>query len=153
YRAIDSAFRQEFGHRAEIFLQRSSDKAKTIRLLRGTIPVRVVVQRKWVTVTEDFAKSKGTKFKLGDDSLVISRAEHDKNGSSHLEIEVPPPEEGVRWRWHQRVRLEDANGNRYEANGSGNSSTGDHHWIHVSYGKAKDAKIGPPTRVMMEEWT
>jgi hypothetical protein len=151
-REIDAALRQNFAHASDVLLQRGSARAKSIRRLRGTLPVRVVVERKWVAVTEDFVKSKGTKFKLSGDTLEISRAEQDKDGGADLQIEVPPPENGVRWMWHQRVRLEDGKGNRYESNGSGNSSSGGRHWIHVSYGKPRDAKVGPPTRVVMEDW-
>src|SRR5438445_5890888 len=65
---------QELRHSTEIQLQRSTDTAKTIKMLRGSVPVKVVVERKPVTVTKSIYDSKSTKFKIGGETLEITEA-------------------------------------------------------------------------------
>src|SRR5262249_7838808 len=132
--------------------QRSSGKARMVKELRGTIIVRVVVEKKNVVITEKFLESKGTKINAGDATLEITEARKDKDGYLSVRLEVPPPQTGVRMHWHDRFFLEDAKGNRYSRNGHGTESSGMQHWISVHWGKSNDAKLGPATKLIFEDW-
>jgi hypothetical protein len=149
---VEDVFREDFQHVAAVRLQRSSAKARTIRVLRGTIPVLVVVERKQVVVTEQFLASEGTAFRIGGDSLKITQAMRIVNGDFYLRLAVPPRQNGVRWLWHERVHLEDARGNRYETCDRGTSISGGQHEIQLNYAKAKDPKVGPPSKLIVEDW-
>ncbi len=146
-------FRKPFQYQVEILLQRSSRDARTVKHLRGVIPVQVMVARKLVVVTESFLQSQGTKCQIGDYLLQITRAEKDANGNIDVAVAVPKDRTGERHYWRDRIHLEDAKGNRYVATGHGSSTRGGRHEVSLSYNESKNGKVGPPTKLLIEDWT
>jgi hypothetical protein len=150
-RVID-LFRADFQHTSDILLQRSSEKARTIKTLRGVIPVQVVAERKPLVVTEKVLEATGKKFQIGESSLEITQAEKSKDGTYHFRLAVPPDASGVHIRWHDRVHLEDAKGHRYEPHGLGDTHSGGIHEIMLDYAESKDPAVGPPSKLLVEDW-
>ena len=111
-----------------------------------------MVARKLVVVTENFLQSQGTKCQIGDNPLQITRAEKDANGNIDVAVAVPKDPTGERHYWQDRIHLEDAKGNRYVATGHGSKTTGGRHEVLLFYHE-KDAKVGPPTKLLIEDWT
>ena len=101
------------GETVYLCLHRTDKNAKAIRELRGWIPVRVVVERKRVLVTDDFLKSNGTKFQLGEATYEIANTRHLGNIITSLSISGPRFSPEIDSRWPDRVRFEDADGNRW----------------------------------------
>jgi hypothetical protein len=146
-------FNKDFQHTADIHLRRSTDAAKRIKELRGDIPVKVVVERKLVVVSDKVLDSKGTKCKVGGDTLEIVRAEQDEGGGVDINIAIPPDRNGVEMHhWNKRVHLEDDKGNRFESSGGGHSISGEMREVIVHYRAPKDSKLGPPTKLIIEDW-
>ncbi|MDB5312014.1 MAG: hypothetical protein JWO38_6216 [Gemmataceae bacterium] len=133
--------------------RRSSERSLAVRTLRGTVPVRVVVERRRVIVTETILTSEGAKFRLGGDTVTVKRAELDKDGGFYLRLGVPG-DPGGEWkrRWHQRVSVEDAKGKPLKSNGSGWGSSGDEHHISVTYPAKNGPGELPPARLVVEDW-
>jgi hypothetical protein len=149
--SLKEMVRQDFQHTAEVLLQRSSERTRTIRRLRGTIPVKVVVERKPVVVTEKFLESKGTRFQIGGETLEITQAEQTEGGQCYVRLAVPPDRDGIRTYWHKRIHLEDARGNRYRPAGHGTSSSGGEHHVMVDYARPEGPMTGRPTRLIIED--
>jgi hypothetical protein len=135
-----------------IVLQRSNEQAKTIKALRGTVPVKVVVERKSVVVTKNVLESKGTKFDIAGDTLEITDAVQLKAGHYYVSIAVPPELDERQAHWFERVQLEDVNGIRYESRSLGTSTGGTKKEINFLYDQSANPKLGPPCRLVFEDW-
>jgi hypothetical protein len=144
--------RQSVEDSAEVVLQRSSKTAKVIKELRGAIPVVVVVERKQKVITEKVLSSAGTKFQIGGSTLEIIRSELDEDGNYSIQLSVPPDRRGIDLRWHDRVRIEDATGNKYESNGHGTSSSDHKKEISFHYAQSNDPRVGLPSKLIIEDW-
>jgi hypothetical protein len=125
-----------------VILLQVPEGARTIKEVRGTISIQVAVARKNVVATENFLASRGTKFRVGNDTLEIIRAGENPNGY-YLTIALPP-KTGYDPCWSQRIHLEDAKGNRY------NSKGGTGAFDFISW---ESPGVGPPVKVVVEDWT
>ncbi|HYV35615.1 MAG TPA: HEAT repeat domain-containing protein [Gemmataceae bacterium] len=136
---------------ALLMMERSSDKAKRVKTLRGSIPVRLVVERKPVVITERFLESTDMKFKLGADELTILEARQD-NKDKHVEFRLRIPEGLKSTDWHERVVLEDAKGKRFQPDSWGTIGINGSRSITLGYSAAANPKVGPPAKLIMEDW-
>jgi hypothetical protein len=142
----------DFHLTAEVRLRRTTDASTRIRRLVGVIPAHVVLERKRVVAAPNFIGSTGTKVKVGEDSLEINRAESTETGHFHLWIATPNDEGRLPGRGHDRVHVEDAAGRRLRQSGFGNGSFGDREQIWKIFGASNDPNIGPPVRLIVENW-
>jgi hypothetical protein len=148
-------FRGEFLSSSDVRLRRASESAKTAKLIRGTIPVKAIVIRKNVVITNKLADSTGTSFRAGTDSLQITRIGNQGGGSIEVQILVPFNNGANNDSWHQRFHVEDDEGNRFQDHGRGSSSDGRQQWISLYYGPPfnnNKKKVGPPTKLIFEDW-
>jgi hypothetical protein len=150
--SLRSLFRESSKDSTNIVLQRSSGKGKTIKVIRGTVPVMVMVERKPKVITDKVLASTGTKFQIGDGNLEIIQSEIDKDGNYKIRLSLPPDRKGIDLHWHDRIQIEDANGNKYEANGRSTSTSGNNKEISFHYGQPKDPKVGLPSKLIIEDW-
>lgn len=147
------SFRGESVTSADVRLRRASETAKTVKLVRGTIPVRAIVIRRPVVVAGKVLEAGGTSFKAGTDSLQILRVNNQGGGSVEVEILVPREESGNAREWHERFHLEDEGGNRFQMNGRGTSSDGRTYRISMYFSPPfNNKKVGPPARLVFEDW-
>src|SRR5690606_8474760 len=111
---------------SRLALKRGSRQGRTIRKLKGIIPIRIVVEKKMQVITENLRDARGLKFTLGDTELTIFSIDYEEIDSScNISIQIPAPKEDESLHWQERIHLEDANGNRYRSSGSGSSRIGD----------------------------
>jgi hypothetical protein len=144
---------QEYHCVTAILLQRGSDKARTLKVLRGVIPVEVVVERKRVIVTEKFLESTGTECRVGQDAIKIIAAEDRKEKGYSVRFTVPPFPRDARTCWVERTHLEDARGNRYQRRLHGDLDGGEMVTrININYEPSNDPQLGPPKRLIIEDW-
>jgi hypothetical protein len=149
-------FTRDFEHPIEIHLQRGSEKARVVKEIRGTIACRIVVPKN-VLITEKFLESKGTKIKAGSAELAILQASAFQEGVGHLFVDLlsgPVPlhsAEATRRFERERFSLEDAKGNRYSSLSS-MAFDGGVVSFSVRFAQPEDAKIGPPARLIFEDW-
>jgi hypothetical protein len=150
---VRDLFRVEALGSTELLLQRSTDRAKMLTVLRGAVPVKVVVERKLVAVTNSIYDSKGTKFKIGGETLEITRAEEADPDRFKLEIRVPSESHDLLKRWHKRIHVEDANGHRLSPSSFGSESSGNEYRVDYTYHLSDDPMVGPPCKLIVEDWT
>lgn len=137
---------------SQIRLRRGHENAKTIRELKGTIPVQLVIEKRKVLISDNFEKANGTTFRVGNDTLKLTQVKMD-GGNPHMEMTVPA-QDGRRDanNWHERVILEDAAGLKYSINGRGTSSSGNNDYRISVYFGSNGNKIGPPAKLFIEDW-
>jgi len=145
-------FRGESLTSSDIRLRRASESAKSVKLVRGVVPVKMILIRRPTVVTNKILEASGTSFRAGADSMQISRVTN-QGGSFEIEIIVPREESGNRRDWHDRFHVEDAAGNKFQRNGSGTSSDGRTYRISMYYSPPFNKKdVGPPTKLIFEDW-
>jgi hypothetical protein len=138
---------------SDIRLRRASETAKTLKLVRGTIPVKTILIRKNVVITNKISEATGTMFKAGNDGLTITRVTAQGGGQIEVEVSVPPGENGSYPQgWDKRFHVEDDEGNRFQSNGGGSRSNGKQYWISGYYSAPFNKKAGPPTKFIFEDW-
>lgn len=149
-------FRGEHLHSADVRLRRASPTAKTAKVIRGTIPVKAVLIRKPVVVSNKVLESAGTTFKAGTESLAIRNVQNQGGGNVNIEVLIPwrdtsrsPDQE-----WYDRFKLEDEAGNRFQMNGRGSSYDGREYRINMYFSPPFNnrQKVGAPTRFIFEDW-
>jgi hypothetical protein len=145
-------FRGESLTSSDIRLRRASETAKTLKLVRGVVPVKMILMRKPVVVTNKILDASGTSFRAGTDSMQISRVTN-QGGSFEVEIVVPREENSGRREWHERFHVEDSAGNKFRMNGRGTSSDGRTYRISMYFSPPFNKKeVGPPAKLVFDEW-
>ena len=146
-------FRGEHLHSSDVRLRRASETAKTARVIRGTIPVKAVLIRKPVVVGGKLADSAGATVRSGADSLVVTEVQNQGGNNVMVSIRMPADNNGQQREWHDRFRVEDDAGNRYQMNGRGTSSDGRVYTIQMYYAPPFNKKnVGPPSKLIFEDW-
>jgi hypothetical protein len=146
-------FRGESLLASDLRLRRASEEAKTLKVVRGTIPVKTILLRKQVVVTNKVLESSGTRFRAGTDGLEITQVNNQGGGSLSVEIAVPREDGNRNWQWYDRFHVEDEAGNRFQSHGSGSRSNGQQNWISIYWGPPfNKKKVGPPTKLVFEDW-
>jgi hypothetical protein len=139
-----------FACETKLLLQRSNPSSKAVRQLTGTVPVDLIIEKKPVIVSDDLAKANGTKFRVGNYTLEVTRAEISPSGGN-IEIRIPPDQNQNENNWHGRMILEDVNGQRFADHGRGSSSSGNgDRRVSVYFGNP--GKLAAPKRFIVEDW-
>ena len=138
----------------QVRLQRAVDKATRIAELTGKIPVKVVIEKKRVVVSEKPTEARGTRIRTGTGELEITQASSEGGGGSFsLEVKVPVDPNGMpSMQWTNRIRLEDENGNAFPSYSSGSRSSGREYWMRKTYQTNAGGKFGAPAKIVFEEW-
>jgi hypothetical protein len=143
---------QLFTFDTELRIQRTADSSTSIRELKGTLPLNLVVEKKPVIVSEDLSKASGTKFRIGNDNLQVTRANVHNTGGE-VEMLIPARDGNSNSEhWHNRMILEDDAGLRFRDSGRGTSSSGTEYRVSVFFDVPGGVKIGPPKRFIVEDW-
>jgi hypothetical protein len=146
-------FRGESTHYSDVRLRRASESAKSVKVVRGTIPVRTILIRRPVVVTSKVLESGGTSFRAGSDSLHIKQVRNQGGGSIEVEIQVPREENGSYREWHERFSVEDEAGNKFQMNGRGSSSNGREYSISMYFSPPFNKNnLGAPAKLVFEDW-
>jgi hypothetical protein len=132
--------------------QRLTDTSRMIKKLRGVVPIEVVGDRNPIVITDKLGESKGTKFKIGVEEFEIKRAEFDESGQFCLEIAEPTGIQRRTSMWHERMRLEDANGNLCSPTTTGARSSATERQVLLYFSPEPAAKVGPPCKMIVEDW-
>jgi hypothetical protein len=132
-------------------LKPASKNAKSISLLKGTIPVQIEKETKITVLAEKALDAKGKKFKFGDVSIEIDEVKHGAN-QLHVYLTMTGGRAAA-GEIDGELELRDDKGNAYQVGGSGLSSDGQTARVHFTYvgvQDAKSAKLVHLKRVTME---
>jgi hypothetical protein len=143
----------------QVPIGKASAKAKSVKLIRGSVPVTVLVRQTPVVVTDKILGAKGKKIKVGDHEFVFEDVKKmvGKQYQIRLNIvrldKVDPNDYSWMNNIYQRLELRDDKGNQYQTWGTswGNSGA-DRVQITFTYNGSNVAKIGPPAKFIYMDW-
>jgi len=141
---------------AQAELVRASDRATSVKLLRGTIPVHLLVEQKPVVVAEKIAEGKGTKATFGSVTISIEDVVVMPNKQVQIKMSVAEANHGNDYSWtntlYQRFELQDDKGNKYSNYGAGWSSSGPAAvQMTLNFGGLANAEA--PGKLIFQSWT
>ena len=152
-RSARGTFRGESLISSDVRIRRASETAKTVKVLRGTIPVQTILIRKPVVVTSKVLESGGTTFRAGNDSILIKQVTNQGGANIWVEMQVPRFENDPYRQWNERFHLEDDAGNKFNMNGGGSSSNGREFTISLYFSPPfNNKKVGAPAKLVFEDW-
>jgi hypothetical protein len=136
-------------------LVRLSEKASSIRLIRGVLPVSLLVAQRPVVVTEKLLENKTKKLQAGQTALAledVTEVPQNKQWQVRLTITQDGDEPGWSNQLYQRFELFDAKGNKYASNGAGWSGSANSVRMTLTFGSNGNAALGPPDKLVFQSW-
>jgi hypothetical protein len=155
-RFYGSAYKRMSMH-VSLSLNRVSEKATTLRLIRGVVPVTLLVEQKPVELSDDALKAKGKKVTVGDLDFHIEGVE--KQGNDEYEVSLTVTNKGnpndYSWQsgLYRRVELLDDKGVKLFNRGSSSSTGNNTSKMTLHFGRSGGAgKPGAPKRIVYQHW-
>ncbi len=141
---------------AELPLGHPSPRARSVKLLRGTVPVTVLVEQRPAVVSDKLAK--GLKTKVGTTTFLIEDVSETPAKQAQLKMTVTEDGAGNDSSWtnslYNRLEVYDEKGQRMVNYGSSWSHSGGNQvQITFTYGAAGANKLGTPTKLVYQVWT
>lgn len=144
---------------SEVNLSRPSVKAGSIKLLRASLPVTLLVEQKPVVVADPILRAKGRKVTIGTTTFHFEDVSSLPGNQYQLKFTIT--EENVDnpndYTWmntiYQRIELQDEKGNIYQViSGNWGGNGANSFRAALTYGQFGPAKIGPPRRFVFHTW-
>jgi hypothetical protein len=143
---------------SSLHLQRISEKATSIKLLKGMVPLTIIVEQKPIALTDDFLSAKGKKTLVGDLEFNIETVQKMPNNQFQVKLTVTnkagnPNDYTWQNSLYNRFELVDAKGVKYQTWGSSTSGGRGTVTMTLTYnGAFGGTKPGPPTRFIYQHW-
>lgn len=150
---------RSFYHDAWTNLVRPARDAEMVKRLRGTVPVRVLVEQTPEIVLENPKAGKGQKLKSDSTELDVEDFKEAAGGRQGYELKFNVRSlrsDGTEYHFYNSIRhrfeLQDAKGNKYGWSGGGwggneNSVRGTFNFSHPG------GEVGPPVKLILYGWT
>jgi hypothetical protein len=144
----------------DLNLVRPSVKATAIKVLRGSIPVTLLVEQKPVVLADDILKAKGKKVNVGTTMFAFEDASELPAGKQiQVKVSVTEnnPDNPNDYTWmntlYNRIELQDQDGTRYQNFGSSWGNSGPNNvQMTLTFGPAGAAKLKPPAKFVFQSW-
>lgn len=139
-------------------LHRNEEKAKTLKVIRGYVPLTLLVADKKVTVVDKVTEAKDKKVKVGDTEFHIESVKEMPNRQIQVKMTLTNPtitdQNDYSWvqSLYQRLELVDAKGNKYSDFGSSTTnSTSSRVEMIRTFGTSNES-IGKPDKLVYHLW-
>lgn len=140
-------------------LIRVSEKASSIKLVRGVVPCTLLVEQRPMTLADDVMKAKGKKQTIGDLEFSIEDVQKQPNSQYQVKFTVTYKGNPNDYTWqntlYNRMELMDAKGNKYQNwgsswHGGGNNSV----TMTLTYNgsNANPVKPGDAKKLVYQHW-
>jgi hypothetical protein len=144
---------------SELNLYRPSSKATSIKVLRGSIPVTLLMEQKPVVLAEDILKAKGKKVTVGTTTFDFEDATELAGKQLQVKVSVTEhnPDGSNDYTWmnslYSRIEVQDQKGNRYQNFGSSWGNSGPNNvQMTLTFGPIGPAKMTPPAKFVFQSW-
>jgi len=141
-------------------LRRVSEKATTIKVLRGTVPVNLLTEQKPVVVTDKVLTDKGKKLKVDSTSILLHEATVLPTKQVQLKLAITEDSKDSNdYTWmntmYQRLQLLDDKGNPYQNHGTSWGNSGPNHVeLTMTFGPPPAAgKDASPAKLVFQSWS
>jgi hypothetical protein len=145
----------------QLTLDQPSEKARSVKLIKGTLPVTLLVSEKAEVVTDQLMAAKGKKFKAADAAFAIGEVtQMPANKQYQLQMSVTDESKEASdndYTWlnslYQRLEIQDEKGNKYMTFGSSWSNSNSRHVeMTLNIGPQANAAVGPPAKLVYQSW-
>jgi hypothetical protein len=150
---------KSYTQQAQVTLVRGARGAQVVKLLRGHVPLTLLMEQKQDLVVEKVLTAKGKKFKSADANLAIDDVT--ETGAKQYQVKLSVTKQGENnpndytWRnsLYQRLELQDAKGNKYMSQGftEANFSPAGVNGTFL-FGDNGNADLGPPVKLIYYTW-
>ena len=113
---------RSFVYPASAYLAWPSKTSRTLKVVKGIVPVTLLAEQKLVVVTDNLQAAQGKKFKIGPATFNIDSVGTTGNKQHEIKITYNEDSNEMNYDWNrlqaiqQRVELQDANGKKIAAN-------------------------------------
>jgi hypothetical protein len=151
---------RQLSWQTQVQLHRPSLSASTVKVMRGTVPVTLLIDQKAVLVTDKALEAKGKKVKAAGMEFRFDEVTKQAAGQYQFKIHITNSDSSnpgdMSWTntIYQRLELHDAKGNKYNAWGTSWHSSGPNFvQITFTFSTAGRAGMGAPERFLFQSWT
>ena len=147
---------KQMSMQASVSLQRTSQKATTLKELRGVLPVSLLVEQKPMPIAEKILTAKGKKSNIGDLEFTIETVTKKPNNLFEIKFTIANKGNPNDYNWmnniYQRLELIDAKGEKFQNQGSNwHGNNGNSVGLTLTYGTG-GRKMGDPDRFLFQHW-
>jgi hypothetical protein len=137
-------------------LERRSEKATMMKLLRGVVPMTVLVEQKPIVITEKILAGKDVKKMIGELEFHIQEAKKLPGNQVQVKFSVTNKKSND-YTWqnslYNRIELHDDKGNKFNIWGTSWGGSGPNNvQMTLTYGNPGVAKPGEPTKFVFMHW-
>ena len=151
---------RSFSHQMQVGLARPSEKATAVKLLKGSVPVTLLVSEKPEVVTDKILEAKGKKFSTGGATFAIEEVAATAANQYQIRMSITDDtKDGADndYTWlnslYWRVEVQDDKGNKYQPVGSNwMNSSPRMVQIQFTYAPLGNQKLGPPAKLVYRSW-
>jgi hypothetical protein len=138
-------------------LYRPSEKATMLKLLKGVVPVTLLVEQKPMVLSDKILSAKGTKKKVGDLEFNIENVQKMANNQVQIKFTVANKGNATDYMWmntlYQRLELQDEKGNKFQNWGSSwGGNNGNSVQMTLTFGHFGAGKAPTPARLVYQHW-
>jgi hypothetical protein len=150
---------KQLGLSGSLNLHRPSEKANAVKLLRGVVPVTVLVEQRPVVLADKVLSAKPKKMDMGDITFNLEAVTKTANNQYQVKFTATNNQKGNihDYGWtntlYQRMELHDAKGNKYQNWGSSWGSSGNNHVnMTLTFANFNRAGVGDPVKLVYQHW-
>jgi hypothetical protein len=147
-----------YSQRVRVRLRRPSAKATGIAVVRGALPLTLLVDEKPAVLT-DLLSAKGKNGKAGSTGFHVDDVVPQPGGRARVKLTVKEgkPADGTGFQWMdtltQRIEVRDDGGGNYQIVSGGCRSSPNETQLDLVFGPEPGAKLGPPSKLIFHDWT
>jgi hypothetical protein len=149
-----------FSTQTQVNLRRSSENATAVKVVRGTLPIMLLVNQKPVVVAEKILEAKRKKTTIGGTHFEIVDVTEAPGKQYQIKMVVNEDlkDNPNDYSWMnslaQRIELQDEKGGKFQITGSQwNNSAANHVEMTLTFGPAGGGKPETPTKLIFHTWT
>jgi hypothetical protein len=150
---------RSFQMQTQLSLHRPSLHAAGIKVIRGSIPLTLLVEQKPVVVADRVLSAKGKKVTVGTTTLFIADVAEMPGKQYQLKLSVAEDnrDNPNDYTWmnslYQRIELLDEGGKKFQAYSSSWGNNGPNNvQMTLTYGQVGAAKMGAPAKFVFQSW-
>jgi hypothetical protein len=150
---------RSFQVQTQLELRRPSLKATGIKVIRGSLPLTLLVEQKPIVVADKVLSAKGKKVTVGTTTFFFEDVTEMPGKQYQLKLSVTEDnrDNPNDWTWmntlYQRMELVDEGGKKFQTYGWSSNSTGPNNvQMTITYGQNGAAKMTPPAKFLFHSW-
>jgi hypothetical protein len=152
---------RSFQQQLSVALARPSEKATAVKLIKGTLPLTLLVSEKPEVVTDHLMEAKGKKFSAGGASFAVEEVAPAAANQYQVRMSITDETRDAAdndYTWlnslYNRIEVLDEKGTKYQPFGSNWMNTSPRQvQIQFTYGPPGNQKLGPPAKLVYRSWS